>query len=194
MKPFLSFIVFTLGCCVVAAQEDSSAVYRIRLSLNGGYQSSYFRAPRAPGIESLQSNGSSFIARAMWHPEHLLSAGVATGVVTFAQDNIVDDQGGSLNLALTGIPMHIAFAMQTYGFEIGAGVGGYYLISTAQSNGADRSTSSQFELGVHAWVGYTLMLWSRLGIGAELSTHTLSYRGVSSLAPHIRLQYVLSAY
>jgi hypothetical protein len=194
MKPLLLFTILAIGCSAVAAQEDSAAVYRLRLSLNGGYQSSYFRTPRAPGIEALQSNGSSFIARAMWHPEHMLSAGIATGVVTFAQDNIVDDQGSNLKLALTGIPMHIAFAMQTYGFEVGAGVGGYYLISTAQTNGVDRSTSSQFELGVHAWVGYTVMLWSRLGLGVELSTHTLSYRGVTSIAPHLRLEYVLVTY
>lgn len=174
--------------------QDRAGIYRLRLSVSGGYQRSYFREQRAPGVEGLQSNGSSFLARGLWHPNHLLSVGLVSGLVTLSRDEIIDENGNPVALALTGIPLHLAFAMQTRGLQIGAGVGGYQLVSSTTVGERDKSIGTQFELGVHAWLGYTLMLGERLGIGAEVSTHTLSYRGITSIAPHLRVEYVLVTY
>jgi len=193
MRILVSAVMVVVAWSTGLAQ-DSTGLYRLRLSVSGGVQRSYFREQRAPGIESTQSNGASFLARGLWHPNHLLSVGLVSGYVTFAQDRTTAEGGQPVELALTGIPLHIAFAMQTYGFQVGAGVGGYQLVSSTSINGRDKTVGSQFELGVHAWLAYTLMLSDRLGLGAEVSTHTLSYRGITSIAPHLRLEYVLVTY
>lgn len=193
MRLMMCVLVLATSWCCTSAQ-DSTGIYRLRLSVSGGYQRSYFREQRAPGVEGLQSNGSSFLARGLWHPNHLLSVGLVSGLVTLARDEVADDDRQPVSLSLTGIPVHLAFAMQTRGFQIGAGVGGYQLVSSTSVGGLDKSIGTQFELGVHAWLAYTLMLTERLGIGAEVSTHTLSYRGITSIAPHLRVEYVLVTY
>lgn len=193
MRLVVCAVVFAASWCCSWAQ-DTTGIYRLRLSVSGGFQRSYFREQRAPGIESTQSNGASFLVRGLWHPNHLLSLGLVSGYVTFAQDRTTAEGGQPIELALTGIPMHIAFAMETKGFQLGAGVGGYQLVSSTSINGRDKTIGTQFELGVHAWLAYTLMLSERLGIGAEVSTHTLSYRGITSIAPHLRVEYVLVTY
>jgi hypothetical protein len=172
-----------------------TGVYRLRLTAAGGIQRSFFAEPRTQFESGRTSNGASIVVRALWQPEHLLSVGLVSGFTTIASDRLDTPMGEDrVELTLSAIPMQLAFAMRFAGFEVGTGIGGYLLISTASVQNEVATASSQFEIGVSAWLGYTAQLTDQLGIGAELCLHNLSYRRITGIAPQVRLRYDLFTY
>lgn len=192
-------LLCTSAVFLKGAPDTTEAVptgaYRLRLTVAGGFQRSFFAQPRTQFDSGRSSDGASLVVRALWQPEHLLSVGLVSGFTTIARDRLDNPVGdGRVDLTLSAIPLQMAFAMRLAGFEVGTGIGGYLLISTAAVRAETTSASSQFEIGVSAWLGYTVQVTDRLGVGGEVCVHNLSYRRVTSLAPQVRLRYDLFTY
>lgn len=182
------------GAAVPADTVPPPSPYRLEIHVAGGIQWAQFRDQRTPLSPNDVQRGGAGIARVMWHPDHLLSAGVMTGFVTLARETITPQSGVPLDLALSAIPVQLSFAMQKFGVEIGVGIGGYQLISSAGSQGNRSIASSQFEIGVSAYAGVSLSITDRFAIGPEVMLHTLSYRGITAYAAHLHLRYDLFTY
>lgn len=195
----LFLLLCTSAVCLKGASDTTQAVptgvYRLRMTAAGGLQRSFFAQPRTQFDGGRTADGASLVIRALWQPEHLLSVGLVSGFTTISRDRLDNPLGdGRVELTLSAIPLQMAFAMRFAGFEVGTGVGGFLLISTAAVRAETTTASSQFEIGVSAWLGYTVQLTDRLGVGGEVCLHNLSYRRVTSVAPQLRLRYDLFTY
>lgn len=183
------------------AQQDTvhpGPPYRLELYVSGGPQISWFRERRTPISVETGAAGTNLMARAMWHPDHLLSVGLLSGWTSFSTEQLqltnAEGELRTVDAHLTAIPMQIAFGMQKGGVEIGVGIGAYWLFSDVGRTDGVRATSSQIESGVSAMLAYTYMFTDRLGIGPEVNVHALSYRGITAASGQIRVRYDLFTY
>lgn len=181
---------FLCGSFIMRAQADS--VFRIRTTISGSVQLTRYSVEPTPQSTSRSFPGSAFVGRVLWLPDHLLAVGLQSGYMLFSREQLSapEDLGiGQVEAALGAIPIQLALTMSPAPFEIGVGIGVYYLQSLWKVKGENQLTSSDFEYGVSGWIGYELALSQRLAIGPELSFHALSNRGIVSVAGGVRVRF-----
>lgn len=197
----LTLVCFIAPCMLLQAQDTAQvnkANYRLELYASGGPQMSWFRDRRTPFSANTGAAGTNLMMRMMWHPDHILSVGLLSGWTSISTERLyVSNTNGQeqiLDAHLSAIPMQIDFGIQKWGFELGVGIGAYWLFSDLGREGGVLSTSSQIESGVSALFAYTFMLTDDFGIGPELNVHALSYRGITSASALLRIRYDLHKY
>ncbi len=104
--------------------------------------------------------------RVMWHPDHLIKAGLESGFVTFYSYNLKDSAGNKGNISLHAIPILLEWSMSlSKRLNIFAGSGAYILDTRLDYLG--KTSSYKFSVGWMAAASYIQPLSKDVGLGAE---------------------------
>lgn len=195
----LLVIIAILGCCgVCSAQTPTPTPTRIEFSASGGIQSTWFRDPTTPLTDTRRFAGVNAMARLMWHPDHLLSVGLMSGYTSFSKESFTADEIPVLrepfSLSLDAVPLQVALSMQSGGFEVGIGLGGYLLSSRVTGATDVRQANTIFEIGFSTNVSYVFSIVDGLSVGPEVNMHLLSNRGIFALSPCLRIKWDVVRY
>lgn len=151
----------------LAAGQTSVSQTTNSLTLFGNFgyvrNVSHFDAP----IPGLSKDGTAVSLRIMWHPEHLLSAGVEVGRTRlFSVDQSKPDS--TTTATLDAVPILFVFAMSPLDrLSVNVGVGPTISKSSVDALGSTAATSS-VGAGWMVSAAYLLPVAKRLGVGAEL--------------------------
>ena len=105
--------------------------------------------------------------RVMWHPDHLLKAGLETGYITFYQYSLKDSAGRNGKIALNAIPILLEWSMSLKNrINIFAGSGLYILNTKLDYAGA--VTSNKLSVGWMAAASYIYPIGKEVGLGTEI--------------------------
>ncbi|HWJ28827.1 MAG TPA: hypothetical protein VNS32_19940 [Flavisolibacter sp.] len=116
-----------------------------------------------PSLNQLNPVGT---IRILWHPDHLLKAGLESGYVNFFSYNLTDSAGNKGKIALNAIPLLLEWSMSvTKRFNIFAG-SGIYLLNT-QLDYLGKTTSKKLSVGWMAAASYIFPLSKNTGLGTE---------------------------
>ena len=187
-----SFIVALLVLWSVLLRAQTDSVFTLETVVSGAIQFTKYQT--LPTAQSTTNTflGSSFIGKVLWRPNHLLAVGVQCGYVTFSSEDL-QTQGSTsvsnVHVALTGIPLQLAISMNPGAFDLGVGIGTYFLQSIWRVDQDQRVNSSASEFGVHSWIGYEFSVAERLAIGPELAMHVLSNRGIAAITLGVRIRF-----
>lgn len=202
-------ILLMIALCIISnvaakAAGDTTAVVRhvqqsaLEISISGGPQRTFFRDVTTPLTDQRQFWGWSATGKIMWHPDHILSVGVLTGYTLFSTESFTKDDIPVLNepfqLTLEAVPLQLALSMQSGGFEINVGLGGYFLSSTVTGGNAVRQANTIFEIGVSAQASYMFSIDDAFSIGPEVNVYLLSNRGILAVAPCLRAKWEFLRY
>ncbi|MCX6140752.1 MAG: hypothetical protein NTX15_07995 [Candidatus Kapabacteria bacterium] len=195
MRMVFSFIVLLLSTLQTYAQTDS--VFTLETVVTGSIMTTqYSENPTTQSVTD-RFTGSAFLGRILWRPNHLLAIGVQSGYMTFSQESFTIPGVGATTsgkAGLAAIPLQLAISMNPGSFDLGIGIGSYYLQSIWRVEDVQRVNSTAWEFGVNSWIGYEFTVFDRLEIGPELSLHVLSNRGIASLALGVRIRYDVIRY
>lgn len=104
--------------------------------------------------------------RIMWHPDHLLKAGLETGYFSFYSYTLTDSAGNKGTVSLNAVPLLLVWSMSvTKHFNIFAGSGAYFLNTQLDYKG--KTTSKKFSIGWMAAASYIYPLGKNTGLGLE---------------------------
>jgi hypothetical protein len=104
--------------------------------------------------------------RILWHPDHLLKAGLETGFVNFYSYTLTDSAGNKGKVSLQAVPVLLVWSMSvSRHFNIFAGSGAYFL-DTRLDYGT-KSTAKKFSVGWMAAASYIFPLSEDTGLGTE---------------------------
>ncbi|CAN5514104.1 hypothetical protein BH10BAC6_BH10BAC6_11940 [soil metagenome] len=203
-RTLLVLALFIISNVAATSADDTTAVVQqvqqtaLEISLSGGPQRTYFRDVTTPLTEQRQFWGWSATGKIMWHPDHILSVGVLTGYALFSTENFTKDDIPLLNepfkLTLEAVPLQLALSMQSGGFEINVGLGGYFLSSTVTGGNAVRQANTIFEIGVSTQASYMLSLGDTFSIGPEINVQLMSNRGILAVTPSLRAKWEFVRY
>jgi hypothetical protein len=105
--------------------------------------------------------------RIMWHPDHLLYAGIESGYMNFYSYSFTDSLGNRGKLRLDAIPILAEWSMAlSKRFHVFAGTGVYLMHTNLDYMGKTRS--AKVSVGWMAATSYIQPLPKRLGLGAEV--------------------------
>ncbi len=105
--------------------------------------------------------------RIMWHPDHLLKAGLETGYITFYSYKLKDSIGKEGKISLNAIPVLLEWSMSLKNrINIFAGSGIYFL--DTKLNYAGSVTSKKLSVGWMAAASYIYPLGTQVGLGTEI--------------------------
>lgn len=189
---------FVLGARAQGVPAMIDSLYTVETSVSGGVGLSWFRDLRTPLSEREAVGSYATLVRLVWHPSRLLTMGVMTGYVIFSSerfspDQIVSSDSSSPPYAmLSAIPAQAIFSMRTGGFEIGAGIGPYFMRSEIQDE--DYTIGVRLELGITGYASYQWTLLDQLRLGPELTIIYMGYRGILSVIPQLKLSYTVLRY
>lgn len=205
MKCIFFVLAFCISARVVAkAADDTTVVDRsaqltaVEISMSGGPQRTFFRDVTTPLTDQRQFWGWSATGKIMWHPDHILSVGVLTGYTLFSTENFTKDDIPVLNepfkLTLEAVPLQLALSMQSGGFEINVGLGGYFLSSTVTGGNAVRQANTVFEIGVSTQLSYMFSIGETFSFGPEINVQLMSNRGILAVTPSLRAKWEFVRY
>src|ERR1700694_2221288 len=124
----------------------------VYVSGGGGYFLSNAGAPAylQPQVNRFNKVGT---VRILWHPDHLLKAGLETGYITFYQYTLKDSAGNQGKIAMNAVPILLEWSMSvTKHFNIFAGSGAYILDTRLDYNG--KTHTKKFSVGWMAAASY----------------------------------------
>ncbi|GAB4091431.1 hypothetical protein [Flaviaesturariibacter terrae] len=125
--------------------------------------------------------------RIMWHPDHLLKAGIESGHITFFSYGVTDSAGRKGTIALDAVPVLLVWSMSvTRNFNIFAGSGAYFLKTRLDYQG--HSTATKFTVGWMAAASYIFPVGKKSGLGTEFKWLYASETSNGSLC--LQVQYV----
>lgn len=105
--------------------------------------------------------------RIMWHPDHLLKAGLETGYITFYQYKLKDSTGKEGKVALNAIPILLEWSMSLKNrINIFAG-SGLYILNT-KLDYAGKVNSNKLSVGWMAAASYIYPIGKEVGLGTEI--------------------------
>lgn len=105
--------------------------------------------------------------RIMWHPDHLLKAGLETGYVTFYKYGLKDSAGRTGEIALNATPILLEWSMSLKSrLNIFAG-SGLYILNT-KLDYAGRVNSNKLSVGWMAAASYIYPIGKEVGLGTEI--------------------------
>jgi hypothetical protein len=180
----------------IPAMVDS--LYTVEASASGGVGLSWFRDIRSPLSEREAVGSYATLVRFVWHPSRLLTMGLITGYVMFSSERfasheiISSDSSSPSSATLSAIPMQAAFSMRSGGFEIGAGIGPYFMRSQIQDE--DYTIGVRLELGITGYASYQWTVLDQLRLGPELTIIYMGYRGILSVIPQVKMSYTILQY
>lgn len=157
----------TLLARLAAGQTENVVQTTNSLTLFGNFgyvrNVSHFDAP----IPGLNKDGTTVSLRIMWHPEHLLSAGVEVGRTRlFSVDQSKPDS--TITATLDAVPILFVFSMSPLDrLQVNVGLGPTISQSSVDALGSTAATSSVGS-GWMVSAAYLLPVAKRLGVGAEL--------------------------
>lgn len=131
-----------------------------------GYFASHGGAPDYlhPTVSRMNPVGT---LRIMWHPDHLLKAGLETGYLTFYSYKLQDSTGKEGKIALTAIPVLLEWSMSLKNrLNIFAGSGIYILKTKLDYDGS--VNSNKLSVGWMAAASYIYPVGKEVGLGAEI--------------------------
>ncbi len=131
-----------------------------------GYYASRNGAPAylQPSVQRWNPVGT---LRILWHPDHLLKAGLETGYVTFYQYDLKDSAGKTGKIALNATPILLEWSMSLKKhFNIFAGSGLYFLNTRLNYEG--KVSSNKLSVGWMAAASYIIPLGTQTGLGTEV--------------------------
>lgn len=124
--------------------------------------------------------------RILWHPDHLLKAGLETGYVTFYKYDLKDSAGRAGKIALNATPLLLEWSMSLKNrFNIFAGSGLYFLNTKLNYQG--KVTSNKLAVGWMAAASYILPLGTQTGLGTEVKWLYAAETGNGSLCAQLQL-------
>jgi hypothetical protein len=125
--------------------------------------------------------------RILWHPDHLLRAGLESGYVTFYSYKLKDTAGNSGRISLNAVPVLLEWSMAvTKHFNIFAGSGAYLLNTKLDYFG--KTTATKFSVGWMAAASYIFPLSTNTGLGVEAKWLYAAETSNGSVC--LQLQYV----
>ncbi|HVF81738.1 MAG TPA: hypothetical protein VM884_07380 [Flavisolibacter sp.] len=105
--------------------------------------------------------------RVMWHPDHLLKAGLETGHITFYSYKLKDSAGRAGKIALNAIPILLEFSMSLKSrINIFAGTG-LYILNT-KLDYAGKVNSNKLSSGWMLAASYIYPIGKMVGLGTEV--------------------------
>lgn len=189
-KNVLIIVLLWLTVFVASAQTPGNVrdtVFRVRCSAFGGAMGTVYAKPPTSQSETSTFLGGVAGARAVWHPNHRLAVGVQSGYMVFSSQELVVSGSGTSRAGLAAIPLHLVVTMTSKQFEVGVGLGMYYLQSLWKTLDGERAASSDMEYGINPWIGYQFAVSDRLSVGPEIGAHILSNRGIDSFTIGVTL-------
>ena len=196
-KRFLLFAVLMLPVLFVAAQNDEKFTsrptgrgeYSLVLYASGGmsYYLSNSGTPAylRPTVTKINPVGT---LRIMWHPDHLLKAGIETGHVTFYSYKLKDTLGKEGKVALNATPILLEWSMSLKKhLNIFAG-SGIYILNT-KLDYAGSVSSNKLSVGWMAAASYIYPLGTQTGLGAELKWLYAAETANGALCGQLQLVY-----
>ena len=200
MKTIALLFIAIYSCSGYAfAQSDSiRRMHQIEAVVAGGPQLTRYSLPPTLQSDGTDFLGSSFTGRVLWRGGHLIAIGALSGYVTFSGESfLVESDSGvqrTVDVRLAAIPVQLALSMNPGNFEIGTGIGAYFLESILGTENGYTVAGAGFEFGISAWLAYTFPLSSRCRVGPEIMVHVLSNRGAAGFAGTIQLSYDIYRY
>jgi hypothetical protein len=105
--------------------------------------------------------------RIMWHPDHLLKAGLETGNIRFYSYTLRDSAGREGKIALDAIPVLVEWSMSLKSrLNIFAGSGLYFL--KTKLDYAGKVNSNKLSVGWMAAASYIYPIGKEVGLGTEV--------------------------
>ena len=171
----LFFLILLFIGLFASAQEDlytsrptGRGQYALVAYIGGGF--GYYAASKVapdylqPTVTKYNPVGT---LRIMWHPDHLLKAGLETGYVTFYKYDLKDSTGKGGKIALNAVPILLEWSMSLKNrFNIFAGSGLYFLNTKLDYEG--HVSSNKLSVGWMAAASYILPLGTQTGLGTEI--------------------------
>ena len=131
-----------------------------------GYYASGGGAPAYLQPNKARVNPLSTV-RIMWHPDHLLKAGLETGYITFYSYKFIDSAGRTGKIALNATPILLEWSMSLKKhFNIFAGSGLYILNTKLDYEG--KVNSNKLSVGWMAAASYIYPIGKEVGLGTEV--------------------------
>ena len=161
---------------IVRAQDDEKfssrptgrGEYSLVLYLGGGmgYYASTNGAPAylQPVVSRWNPVGT---VRVMWHPDHLLKAGLETGNISFYSYSLKDSAGNAGKISLQATPILLEWSMSLKKhINIFAG-SGLYILKT-KLDYAGNVNSNKLSVGWMAAASYIYPIGKEVGLGTEI--------------------------
>jgi hypothetical protein len=188
-------VLLCLATIGASAQDARDSVFTVVVSLGGGYGRSLGAVAPPPSGGEYSAGGPGASLRVMWHPDHLLMAGVETGYLRISTLTLTSDTAADRDVSLNAVPMLAVFTMRKYGIELSGGLGVYRYSVLAESGRTGlRSGSYSIEIGYMASVGYAIPVSRRFDLGADLKAHFLPDRDIASILAQLRVSWRLFEY
>lgn len=211
MRIILLFILISMCSVMVYSKTDTlestqadSLKELKHVEFIGAVGTQLTRYSQPPTQQSTTTDyaGSSYTGRILWRGGHLIGIGLLSGYVIFSGESfeLETEQGGSrkIDVRLVAVPIQLALSMNPGNFEIGAGIGAYFLESVIGNQTANQSGFSVvgkgFEFGISTWCAYTFPLTTRIRVGPEIMFHILSNRGAAGIVGAIHVSYDIYRY
>jgi len=149
------------------SQPSGRGKYALVAYISGGagYFLSHEGAPDYlhPKVQRLRPVGT---IRILWHPDHLLKAGLETGLVNFYSYTLTDSAGNKGKVQLQAIPLLLEWSMSvSKHFNIFAGSGAYFL--DTQLDYGTKTRAKKFSVGWMAAASYIIPVSQNAGLGTE---------------------------
>lgn len=176
IKHIRLLVALSFAALTACAQNDDKFTsrptgrgeYSLVLYLSGGmgYYASTSGAPAYlhPAVSRWQPVGT---LRVMWHPDHLLKAGLETGNLTFYSYRLSDSSGKTGKIALNATPILLEWSMSLKNrLNIFAGSGLYFLKTKLDYAGT--VNSNKLNVGWMAAASYIYPIGKQVGLGTEV--------------------------
>jgi hypothetical protein len=171
--------------------------YRLELHAIGGLGLTRYSEPPSRYSTRQAFFGYNVNARAMWHPDHLMSVGLMSGYQVFSREHFAENASGEPDrdavMELSSIPIHLVFEVRPLDIRFGGGIGVYVLLAQLHEDG-DITHSWDVAYGGSVWVGYSFKVMDRLRIGPDLVLQLVSDRGIGNLSAMLTVQYDVLVY
>lgn len=184
-RGFLVVLAAVLCAASATAQLPRDSSFAI-VAYAGGGVAQYLTAisPPADIRSSVHRGGASFTLRVMWHPDHLLRAGIESGWYRVYSYTLHAQSDG--NLYLSAIPLLLVFSMPLSDrWNVFAGVGGYFVKSRLDFGSV--VTAYEFSQGWMAAASYAYPLSSTLDLSAEVKWLNASQFEDANLTAQVHL-------
>jgi hypothetical protein len=190
-------LLLLLGTALGSVAQDSTKFtskpgrpgrYALVAYINGG-AGFFFSGNGAPDHLKPQLSRVNPVGsvRIMWHPDHLLKAGLESGYIKFYSYTLTDSMGNKGRVSLEAIPVLLVWSMSlSQRINIFAGSGAYFLKTRLDYSG--KSTAQKFSVGWMAAASYIFPIGKNSGLGTEFKWLYAAETSNGNLC--LQLQYV----
>jgi hypothetical protein len=174
MNGIARFTVFAVICCSpfagLAQSSQATPLDAHRWTLYGGIGPNFYFNNLEVGTDRVNEVNYSFIARAMWEPEHRLSLGFETGYIRLYSIKGTTSALGDVNIANIAIPLQLVISMKFFKrFYGNFSLGQTILLNQVSSSKHGNFDATAISLGdFGATVGYKKPINDRFYMGVEL--------------------------